>query len=95
MGFTVSRKVGNAVIRNRARRRLREIVRLAPSCALAPGHDYVLVARRPALKAAFDHLARDFEKALRRLSRTARPRRLLNDNNTTGPAAAGSDESGQ
>lgn len=92
VGFTVSRKVGNAILRNRARRRLREMVRLAPADALAPGHDYVLVARRPALNAGFDQLARDFTKALLRLSRTVQPHHLSNDNNTAGPAP-GSDES--
>lgn len=94
VGFTVSRKVGNAVLRNRARRRLREMVRLAPADALARGHDYVLVARRPALKTAFDQLASDFTKALLRLSRTVQTSRLSNDNNAAGPAP-GSDESRQ
>ena len=52
VGFTVSRKVGNAVERNRVRRRLRELVRLNSRDALRPGHDYVLVGRRSALSAA-------------------------------------------
>jgi ribonuclease P protein component len=84
VGFTVSRKVGNAVERNRARRRLREIVRLSASEAVAPGNDYVVVARRSALTVRFDQLARDFEKAARRLSRKER-RRALQDNNAAEP----------
>ena len=50
VGFTVSRKVGTAVERNRVRRRLREIVRLTGKDAgLHDGNDYVLVGRRAAL----------------------------------------------
>jgi len=66
IGFTVSKKVGNAVERNRVRRRLREIVRLSDQNRLQSGHDYVLVGRRAALKLPFDRLAQDFEGALRR-----------------------------
>lgn len=67
VGFTVSRKVGSAVERNRVRRRLREIVRLADASRLRPGHDYVLVGRRAALTAPFERMAQDFEGALARL----------------------------
>jgi ribonuclease P protein component len=71
VGFTVSRQVGNAVERNRVRRRLREVVRLAPGtklCApLFAGHDYVLIGRRAALKAPFGDMARELDAALRRL----------------------------
>lgn len=68
VGFTVSRKVGNAVERNRVRRRLREIVRLAGPSRLKPGHDYVLVGRRAALNLPFARIMKDFEGAARRLS---------------------------
>src|SRR5262249_31411568 len=50
VGFTVSRKVGTAVERNRVRRRLKEIVRLSAATGLVGGHDYVLVGRRAALR---------------------------------------------
>ena len=67
VGFTVSKKVGNAVERNRVRRRLREIVRLSPPGHMRAGHDYVLIGRRAALRVAFERIARDFEGALRRV----------------------------
>ena len=67
LGFTVSKKVGNAVERNRVRRRLREIVRLSPAERMRAGHDYVLIGRRAALRVPFERIARDFEGALRRV----------------------------
>jgi ribonuclease P protein component len=67
VGFTVSKKVGNAVERNRVRRRLREIVRLSRAGALRPGHDYVLVGRRAALALPFDRMMQEFDGALRRV----------------------------
>ena len=67
LGFTVSKKVGNAVERNRVRRRLREIVRLSGSIQMQRGHDYVLIGRRAALKVSFALIADEFAGALRRL----------------------------
>ncbi len=67
VGFTVSKKVGNAVERNRVRRRLREIVRLSPAARMRAGHDYVLIGRRAALRVPFERMAQDFEGALRRV----------------------------
>jgi len=67
VGFTVSRRVGTAVERNRVRRRLREVVRRTGERVMRPGYDYVLVGRRSALTVPFDRLMEDFEGALRRL----------------------------
>ncbi len=66
IGFTVTKKIGNAVERNRIRRRLREVVRLSDPRQLRSGHDYVLIGRRAALTLPFTRLAQDFDGALRR-----------------------------
>ena len=71
IGFTVSRQVGNAVERNRVRRRLREVVRLSAATGtsrLCPGYDYVLIGRRAALAAPFGELLQDLDSALVRIS---------------------------
>lgn len=64
-GFTVTKKIGNAVVRNRIRRRLKEAVRLAGAAAADPGRDFVLVGRRPALDMAFSDLVADVVGAVR------------------------------
>jgi ribonuclease P protein component len=72
VGFTVSKRIGGAVERNRIRRRLREVVRQYGR--MRPGHDYVLIARRPALDAPFDRIKDEFDRALRRVhAASARP----------------------
>lgn len=68
VGFTVSRKVGNAVERNRVRRRLKEIVRLGAGAAMRPAYDYVLIGRRAALHADFAAMADDLAKVLAKLA---------------------------
>lgn len=68
IGFTCSKKIGNAVARNRAKRRLREVARLTlPGLAL-PGWDYVLVGRPEATIARpFTDLCDDLDRALRKV----------------------------
>jgi ribonuclease P protein component len=83
-GFTVTRKAGGAVERNRMRRRLREALRRAAPLEARPGFDYVIVARRSSLDAGFDQLVSELARALRLVgARKARP----------GGAGAGSDRS--
>ncbi|MEM8947823.1 MAG: ribonuclease P protein component [Pseudomonadota bacterium] len=73
LGFTATRRIGNAVARNRAKRRLREAARrLLPDAAVA-GHDYVLIARAEVLTCAFQTLLDDLERAFSRVL-TAKPR---------------------
>lgn len=68
VGYTCSKKVGNAVARNRAKRRLREAARAVLPVKGRPGWDYVLVGRREVTAARrFDELKADLERALERL----------------------------
>ena len=69
IGFTVTKKTGNAVVRNRIRRRLREMVKRAAAASLRTDCDYVLVARRDALHRSFATLQDDFQSAATRLDR--------------------------
>lgn len=68
VGFTASKKVGNAVERNRAKRRLREIARMILPHYALPGMDYVLIARRQTGSRPFKALEADLMRALGKLS---------------------------
>ena len=59
VGITVSKKLGHAVVRNRTRRRLREVYRLNEQRFL-PGYDVVVVARTRAVEAPFDALTASY-----------------------------------
>jgi ribonuclease P protein component len=67
LGITASKKVGNAVVRNRARRRLRAVARQVLPARGTPGYDYVLIARASTPSRPFAALADDLLGALRRL----------------------------
>jgi ribonuclease P protein component len=71
VGFTATKKLGNAVVRNRIKRRLREIARLKLEDLAQPGYDYVLIGRSPALSRLFTDLEKDLYSALKRLHRTS------------------------
>ena len=66
VGFTASRKVGNAVKRNRARRRLKALVREMIATGANPGLDLVLIARTATVDRPFDDLRRDLQQSLQR-----------------------------
>lgn len=68
VGFTVTRKVGNAVVRNRTRRRLKEAARLLAD-RLPQGHDLVLIGRDSTRARPFALLMDDLLRALERTGR--------------------------
>lgn len=68
VGFTVTRKVGSAVTRNRARRRLREAARAVLPEAAVPGCDYVLIARSGTLTRPYPQLLGDLKSAMTTLA---------------------------
>ncbi len=69
-GFTVTKKVGNAVVRNRIRRRLKAVVAGLSADALRPDHDYVVIARRPALTMPFETLTKELGRSIAKAHRT-------------------------
>jgi ribonuclease P protein component len=66
LGFTVTKKVGNAVVRNRTRRRLKEAARLLLREQTVTGVDLVLIGRDSTRGRAFDVLRDDLKRALKR-----------------------------
>jgi ribonuclease P protein component len=70
-GFTVTKRIGNAVVRNRIRRRLREVVRLSGEAA--PPLDFVLVGRRAALTLPFERLVADLRSGFVTLAKRQAP----------------------
>jgi len=71
IGFTVTKKNGNAPQRNRIRRRLRELVKRVDPVSMQPHHDYVLVGRRDALSRDFATMLDDLRRAFTKPSRQA------------------------
>jgi ribonuclease P protein component len=67
VGFTVTKKTGSAVERNRIRRRLRAAMGQVVPSKGRTGFDYVVVARRQALTSPFDTMIAELERALSRL----------------------------
>ena len=74
IGFTVTKKQGNSVERNRMRRRLKEAVRQVAGVPFKPGHDYVVVARRDTLAAPFDRLVAALTERVAESAGQKRPR---------------------
>ncbi len=72
VGFTVTKKMGGAVTRNRMKRRLREAIRAHFEERAIPGSDYIVIAHRGALSLPFKRLLDDMAQALLTLSKTPR-----------------------
>lgn len=70
VGFTATRKLGGAVVRNRAKRRLRAVAAAVLGERARPGTDYVLIARAGTAGRPYSALVADLETALRRLGRS-------------------------
>ena len=86
VGFTVTKKNGNAPERNRIRRRLRELVKRLDVITMRPHSDYVLVGRRAALTCDFQTMLDDLRSALHRLERQpSGPPKALSGEAGTGP----------
>jgi ribonuclease P protein component len=82
VGFTATKKIGNAVARNRAKRRLREAAeQMLPLHAL-PGHDYVLIARAGTNDRDWQGLLDDVKAALIRLARPNSAPKTVNPEKT-------------
>lgn len=73
-GFTVTKKLGSAVVRNRIRRRLKEALRVLHDDAALPGHDYVLIAKSEAATCGFDRLKQDLTAGLNRVNTSTQSR---------------------
>ncbi len=69
LGFTTTKKLGCAVIRNRIRRRLREACRLRLPACVIPGYDYVVIGRKATIDRPFDLLLGDVKYVLRQLEK--------------------------
>ena len=73
IGFTATRKVGGAVVRNRCKRRLREAARAMVSEYGVPGSDYVFIARQGTADRPWERLLDDVKSALTRLATPVGP----------------------
>ncbi|KPF62744.1 ribonuclease P protein component [Porphyrobacter sp. AAP60] len=65
-GITVTKKIGNAVVRNRMKRRFRELLRAALPVQGLPDHDHVLIGRAGGVERDFALMAEELSKALER-----------------------------
>ena len=69
VGFTVTKKIGNAVVRNRMKRRLRALVRETFPAHAIPGADHVLIGRSSGIERDYATLAGELKRALAKVAR--------------------------
>jgi ribonuclease P protein component len=93
-GLTASKKVGNAVLRNRARRRLRAAMRALLAEFGRPGHDYVAVARTATTQANWSALLDDLRRLFIRLAPERAHEPTNEARSTSPPVTAGDGETG-
>jgi ribonuclease P protein component len=67
VGFTVTKKIGNAVVRNRMKRRFRELARAIVPAKGMPGSDHVMIGRAKGVERDFGQLRTDLQRALESL----------------------------
>ena len=84
LGITVTKKIGNAVVRNRMKRRFRALAREVLPEAGVPGADHVLIGRSGGVEREFGLLREDLHKALRKVGGAGGAKRA-----STGSALAG------
>lgn len=90
-GFTVTKRSGGAVERNRIRRRLKEALRLLDPLPARSGHDYVIVARPEALSMPFQALQRELIRALGKIDAWKDQKPIGRGSNREGCAEGGAD----
>lgn len=74
LGITVTKKIGGAVVRNRMKRRFREIARTILPIDGVDGADHVLIGRAGGVERPFEHLSAELRNALAKVRRNAPPR---------------------
>jgi len=82
IGYTVTTKVGNSVVRSRIKRRLREAAKIVLTNRAKSGHDYVIIAKSSVLQAEFPTIIHELSLAIDRVHGNRAKGTVRNDNHT-------------